>query len=56
MAILAEKLLPTFGINEAVNRKTEADDWLVLGIDPLKADQVMAKALNHIDETETILS
>lgn len=55
IAMLAEKLLPTFGIDEAVNRKIEADDWLTLGIDPVKADQIMAKAQHHIYEAETIL-
>lgn len=56
IAVLAEKLLPTFGVTEAVHREIDANDWLVLGIDPVKSDQIMAKAQHHISEAEAILT
>lgn len=56
IAILAEKLLPTFGKNETVNKKINPEDWEALDIDPVKADQIMAKAQHHIAEAAAILS
>jgi len=56
IAILAEKLLPTFGKNKTALKEIDPDDWLALGIDPAKADQIMAKAQHHIAEAASILS
>lgn len=37
---LAEKLLPTFGIAEPVAMDIADEEWLSLGIDPMRADEV----------------
>jgi putative nucleotidyltransferase with HDIG domain len=47
MANLAEKLLPTLGIAESVQTNIAAEEWQVLGIDPLKADEIRAKVQEH---------
>lgn len=50
MAYLAGKLLPTFSIDEAVQTDISAEEWQALGIDPLKADEIMARVLKHAGE------
>ncbi len=47
MANLAEKLLPTLGIAESVQTYIAAEEWLALGIDPLKGDEIRAKVQEH---------
>ena len=47
MANLAEKLLPTLGIVESVPMNISVEEWQALGIDPLKADEIRAKVLDH---------
>jgi HD-like signal output (HDOD) protein len=47
MAHLAEKLLPTFAVDESVPLNIAAEEWQTLGIDPLKADMIRAKVLEH---------
>lgn len=40
MVILAEKLLPSFGINEYVDGHISVGEWEALGIDPDSADEI----------------
>jgi hypothetical protein len=47
MASLAGKLLPTFGITEPVLMDIADEEWLILGIEPVKADEIKAKAQEH---------
>lgn len=57
MTSLAEKLLPTFGIAEPVAMDIADEEWLSLGIDPLKANEIRSKvqeqAGNVIAENNT---
>jgi putative nucleotidyltransferase with HDIG domain len=39
---LSERLLPNFGIDEPVVVKIDDEDWLSLGIDPARADELTA--------------
>lgn len=48
MADLAGKLLPTFGMAESGMENIAAEEWRALGIDPAKADQIKAKAQEHV--------
>lgn len=48
MANLAEKLLPTFGMVEPVPMDIADEEWLSLGIDPARVDEVRAKVQEHI--------
>ena len=48
MANLSEKLLPTFGIAEPVQMDIADEEWQTLGIDPLKADEIRTRVLEHI--------
>ena len=50
MAILAEKLVPTFGMAVSEQMDISTDDWLALGINPVKADEVITRVQQHIDE------
>ena len=50
MAVLAEKLVPTFGMAVSEQMDVTADDWQALGINPVKADEIMTKVQQHIDE------
>lgn len=56
MANLAEKLLPTFGIAEAVTIRIEVEEWQRLGIDPLIADEIRTRIGGHASEVEAICS
>jgi putative nucleotidyltransferase with HDIG domain len=47
MTYLAGKLLPTLGISEAVQTDISAEEWLALGIDPLKEEEIRAKVQEH---------
>lgn len=44
---LAEKLLPTFGIAEPVPLEIADEEWLSLGIDPLKAEEIRSKVVGQ---------
>ena len=47
MSSLAGKLLPTLGINESEPRDFANDEWIALGIDPAKADEIRDKVREH---------
>jgi len=47
MANLAGRLLPTFGIAVSMTDNIAAEEWLALGIDPAKADEIKAKVQDH---------
>ena len=48
MADLAGKLLPTFCMAESGMENITAEEWRALGIDPANADQIKAKAQEHV--------
>ena len=48
MANLAGKLLPTFGMAESGMVDISDDEWLALGIDPAKADEIKANAAENV--------
>ena len=50
MVNIAEKLLPSFGINEHVNGGISVEDWAALGIDPSKAGDVAEQANEHAEQ------
>lgn len=56
MVNLAEKLLPTFGIAEAVPMDIVVEEWQSLGIDPLKADEIKSKVQEHTRHVAAIYS
>jgi len=43
MVNIAEKILPEFGINEPAGAEISDQEWIALGIDPAKADEIHAK-------------
>lgn len=54
MVNLAEKLLPTFGIAESVQTNIADGEWQSLGIDPIKVNEIKAKAHEHAKEVAAI--
>ena len=54
MASLAGKLLPTFGITELMQEDVAPEEWLALGIDPAKADEIKAKVKKHANGMHAI--
>ena len=50
MVNVAEKLLPTFGIDEPVPADISDDEWESLGIDPSRTDEVKIKVQKHIED------
>ena len=52
MANLAGKLLPTFGMAESGEDNIPAEDWLALGIDPSRADEITAKVQEHVSKVD----
>ena len=54
MAYLAGKLLPAFSIDDSVQMDISIEEWSALGIDPLKADEIMAKVLKHAREVDAM--
>ncbi len=52
MLNLAEKILPTFGIIERTNSVISAEEWEALGVDPVKADELIAQILEQAEEAK----
>jgi putative nucleotidyltransferase with HDIG domain len=50
MVNVAEKLLPTFGIDEPVPVDISDDEWQSLGIDPSRADEIKIRVQEHIGD------
>lgn len=50
MVNLAEKILPCFGINEHTTPDIRSEEWSALGIDPAKADEVIAEIKLQAEE------
>jgi len=50
MVNMAEKLLPTFGIFEHTPPDISNEEWLALGIDPSKADEIKELLQKHNEE------
>lgn len=54
MANLAEKLLPTFGMPEAVQAEISADEWSALGIDPARESEIISAVQKNIREVSSM--
>ena len=52
MINIAEKILPTFGIIERTATEISADEWVSLGIDPAKADDLIAQIREQAEEAK----
>ncbi|BCK86897.1 hypothetical protein MIZ01_0663 [Sideroxyarcus emersonii] len=53
---LAEKLLPAFGISEHVESDIGTQDWLLLGIDPARGEELAASARAQAEHARQIAS
>lgn len=53
---LAEKLLPAFGISEHVVPDIDTQDWLLLGIDPARAEELTASVREQAEQAKQIAS
>lgn len=53
---LAEKLLPAFGISEHVEPDIGAQDWLLLGIDPARSEELASYARAQAEHARQIAS
>ncbi|MEK7811543.1 MAG: HDOD domain-containing protein [Pseudomonadota bacterium] len=51
---LTEKLLPSFGINETVDSQVRDEDWLSLGIDPARAEELSAAVLEQAAQARQV--
>lgn len=51
---LAEKLLPAFGIFEHVGSNISRQDWLILGIDPTRAEELTAIVREQAEHAKQI--
>ncbi len=51
---LTEKLLPSFGINEVVDTQTSDEDWLSLGIDPARAEELSAAVHEQAEQARKV--
>lgn len=51
---LAEKLLPAFGITEHVSPDISEQDWLVLGIDPTRAEELAVSVRQQADHAKQV--
>ncbi len=51
---LAEKLLPSFGIEEHVPADLTPEDWLSLGIDPARAEELAATVLEQAEQARQV--
>ena len=56
MLNLSEKLLPAFGIPERVSPQIDDKDWLALGIDPQRADEVTAFVMEQAEQAKQLAS
>jgi putative nucleotidyltransferase with HDIG domain len=52
MINLAEKILPSFGILEPAHPEIAAEEWLSLGIDPEKADELIEQVKLQAEEAK----
>ncbi|TNC96956.1 MAG: signal transduction protein [Gallionellaceae bacterium] len=53
---LAEKLLPSFGIAEVVDTNISDEDWLALGIEPERADELSAAVHEQAEQAKQLAS
>lgn len=53
---LSEKLLPAFGISEHVASDIGEQDWLVLGIDPARAEELAISVREQSEQAKQILA
>ncbi len=53
---LAEKLLPSFGFNELIDTTVTPEDWLALGIDPERAEEINAQVAEQADQASQFAS
>jgi len=53
---LAEKLLPSFGISEVVNTEITDEDWVALGIDPARAEELTAAVHEQAEQAKQLAS
>ena len=51
---LAEKLLPSFGISEHVGSDINLQDWLVLGIDPVRAGELTITVREQAEQAKQV--
>ncbi|MDH2916018.1 MAG: HDOD domain-containing protein [Gallionella sp.] len=51
---LAERLLPSFGINETVDTQITPEDWLSLGIDPARAEELTAAVHEQAEQAKQL--
>lgn len=54
MVNLAEKLLPTFGIAEPVAMDIDDEEWLALGIDPSRLEELKTSVQEHVQKVAAI--
>lgn len=47
---LTEKLLPTFGLRENVGTYVAPEEWIALGIDPERADEITEQAVEQANQ------
>jgi len=52
MLNLAEKILPTLGIYEHVSTEISREDWMLLGIDPEQADELIEQITQQAEEAK----
>jgi putative nucleotidyltransferase with HDIG domain len=50
MVNMAERILPSFGINEHISPVISSEEWTALGIDPAKAEDLIAKIKLEAEE------
>ncbi len=50
MVNLAEKILPSFGIQEHSSTAITSEEWFALGIDPASADKLIAEIKMQAEE------
>ncbi len=53
---LAEKLLPAFGFPEHVDSTITPEDWLALGIDPQRAEEINAQVAEQAEQASQFAS
>jgi len=51
---LAEKMLPSFGISENVSPEISPQDWLALGIDPSRAEELAGIVLKQAENAKQV--
>lgn len=51
---LSERLLPNFGIDEPVAGEITEEDWLSLGIDPARAEELTAAVIEQAEHAKQL--